>query len=678
MVIGRTSNWGILGLLAVVMAANLRCGASSGAKDTDAAIGPDVVATYADRLLTLEEFEAQYAKSVGGLEGVVDDSLAEFQDFLGRYVDFRLKVIDAVASGVDKDSALVAELEQYHKQLARPYLVDREITDALVNDLFEKQQLEVTASHVLVQIGGAGSPSDTLLAYERISSYRDSILAGADVNEMAVNYSDDPSAKRNYGHLGTFTGGRMILPFESRAYSTPVGEVSEVFRTQFGYHLLFVHDRGARTPEIRAAHILIRASGEDTTAAWEKVQEVKTRLASRASFSDVAREFSEDPGSANNGGDLGFFGRGRMVAAFEDSAFALERPGDRSGWFRTRFGYHIIELRDIAELPSYDESYDELKTLAQRLPRFRAAEAKLGRRYRLEMGWQIDTTVVDSLTAGFNPDSVLYHVATTEWGPEETAMEVASVADQAFTFGEFLEYGNQRRRSGPPRTFDRSQMFSVLEEMLDFKALDVAASRLEEDDAEFAALMKEYRDGVILFKVMEDSVWNRAAEDSVGLRTRYDANASSYSFPERIRALSFFAGNDSLLGLVAENWQPNDTTNWARLFEDDTRFRLDTMYVADSTRSVYDGVIGVPVGNVIGPRPYRNGFILLTVDGIEAPRAMTFEEARAGVLSEHQAAIEEAWLERLRERYGARLYPQNLSGAFAGVDSTSVIGPGVE
>jgi peptidyl-prolyl cis-trans isomerase SurA len=200
--------------------------------------------------------------------------------------------------------------------------------------------------------------------------------------------------------------------------------------------------------------------------------------------------------------------------------------------------------------------------------------------------------------------------------------------------------------------------------MLDDSALDVATETLEQRDSTFADLMKEYRDGIVLFRVMEDSVWNRASSDSVGLATHYESNASRYNFGVRSRILSFTATSDSLLSAVASSWVPGSSTDWSAMFEGDTRFRIDTTHIADSTRSVYDTVLGVPVGETRGPVSYRSGYVLLAVDGIEAPRRKTMDEARAEVLSEHQRVVEDAWLSRLHDRYNAKLYPDKLVRAF--------------
>ena len=201
--------------------------------------------------------------------------------------------------------------------------------------------------------------------------------------------------------------------------------------------------------------------------------------------------------------------------------------------------------------------------------------AYVGLKYRIILGSAIDTLALDSLTARFPQDSVVYFIALELWDDDSRAVEIAHLGPESFTFGEFLAYGMAHRSASLP-TYTREKMYGLLDGMLDAKSLDVAALTLEERDSTFAELMNEYRDGIILFRVMEDSVWNKASGDSVGLAQHYEANAESYMFSKRRRVVSFFAGSDSLLGVVAASWTPGDSTSWSLYFEDDSRFRIQT------------------------------------------------------------------------------------------------------
>ncbi|MEM8558092.1 MAG: peptidylprolyl isomerase, partial [Bacteroidota bacterium] len=283
---------------------------------------PPVAAEFAGGQLTLPEFETQYARSVGSRELAAADTLGAYEDFLERYVNFRLKVQAARDLGLDEDSSYTAELDSYREQLARPYLLEQEVTEEIVRSIYDRQQEEVRARHILLRVTPDAEAADTLAAFAKLDAIRDSILAGGDFAALAQAESEDPSAATNRGDLGYFSGGRMIEAFEVRAYTTPIDSISEVFRTRFGYHILQVTDRRAARGEISARHILIRFNGQtaaDSAAALETITELEARVAGGEDFATLARQYSEDPGSAENGGDLGFFGTGRMVPAFEQA-----------------------------------------------------------------------------------------------------------------------------------------------------------------------------------------------------------------------------------------------------------------------------------------------------------------------------------------------------------------------
>ena len=294
----------------------------------------------------------------------------------------------------------------------------------------------------------------------------------------------------------------------------------------------------------------------------------------------------------------------------------------------------------------------------------------LALRLKGELNPKIDTTALRNLTSGFSPDSTLYALAIEPWTDEQRSTVLATMGGHEFTLTDFLDFG-RRRREAAPSSFDFAETVATLDRMLAEQAIDVAASKLEETDPDFRDLMNEYRDGIVLFRIMEDSVWNRANTDTVGLMKMYEANAESYRFPARKRVISFYSSSDSTLTEIAGRWTPNDTTNWSGLVGEEG-FRVDTTFVSDSTNSIYDVALSLEPGETSAPTRYRRGFMLFALDGIEAPRRKTFKEARADIVTAHQSGLEETWLARLRTKYGVELYPENLRFAFRASDSGSM------
>ena len=639
----------------------------------------NVVAAYGGQTLTLGQFERAYAASVNSWDAAADSSLEDYRDFLERYVNFRLKVMEARALGLDRDSALQAEMASYRDQLARPYFLDQQVIDDIVRDLYEKQQEEINAAHILIRVDENAAPEDTAAAYARIVALRDSVTQGHAFADLAFRNSEDPSARQNRGDLGWFTGGRMIHQFEDMAYSLSSGEVSPPVRTRFGYHLIHVKARRPATPEIRASHILIRINGEtaaDTATALETITQLRDRVRAGEDFATLARQYSDDVASGRRGGDLGFFGIGRMVAPFEEAAFALQNPGDVSDVVETRFGYHLIQLNERKTRPTFTEAYPDLKRLAQQLPLATERQAGLGQRLRAQYGGSFEAAAIGEVLDRFDADSLFLQLRRDGAGPD-SALVVATIGEQTFTFGQFLDYF---RRTGarPNAGNQRTQLLDLLDAYLNERAIDRALEDLEETDPNFRDLLQQYADGVLLFRISEDSVWTPAAQDEAGLRAYYEAHHGEYRWPERRRVLAFTTPSDSLLTAVAADLDAGRTPREIVELRGDARFalRLDTLYVSDSTDTALDATLGLQPGQHTEVLPERSRLAVYLVEAIEAPREKTFEEARAELVSDYQNVLEAAWVARLRDKYDARTYPERLVGAFEGPRPPDVSPPG--
>ena len=642
------------------------CGGSLPAADAPPPVGPDgtpVVATWTADTLTLAEFDAAYAAADGAIADTTQTPLERRLDFLERYVDFQLKVLAAKEAGYAEDSAYVAEVEEYRDQLAGPYFTDRQVLDGVVEDIYEKQKERVEVSHVLFLLSPAAPAADTARVFARAQALKDSLEAGLiSFEDAALAYSEDPSAPSNRGDLGFITGGRTVLAFEDAAYDTPVGEIGGPVRTRFGVHLVKVTDRQPAKAEIGARHILIRTSEEvSVDSARAVIEGLRERIVDGGEdFAALAREYSEDPGSAVRGGDLGMFGRGRMVAPFEEAAFALQNEGDVSEPIETRFGVHLIQLTEVGALPTFDEAYPELRQLALRLPRTAVRRQAVGRDYIREVGGSYDEALVEAAVRQFPADSVLQFVAQDGFGTYADST-FATVGDSTYAFSDVAPVLS-RMRYGP---HPAGEMIENVRAFVDEQAVAQALSRLEERDPEFARVFRSYADGVLLFRIAEDSVWTPAKDDEAGLRAYFDAHPGEFRWPERRRALVFRANSDSLLRAVAVDLDagvgPAEALEARRAeWVDTNRLRLDTAYVADSTGSVLDAVLTLDVGERSEVALDRAQRVLYVLDGIEPPRDKTFEEARAETITGYQEEVEAAWEARLRARYDAETYPDRV------------------
>lgn len=658
--------------LAVLIAsvAAVGCGGSRPTVST-APDGTPIVAEWTGTTLSLAEYEDEYDRAEAGLDlaTLTPDSLRDRRlDFLERYVDFRLKVLSAREAGYDQDSSYLAEVEDYRDQLAGPFFTDAEILDGIVRDLYEKSKEQILVSHLLLLADDTTAPEDTLALFNKITAIRDSIVSGQiTFAEAAVNNSEDPSAKRpegqigSRGDLGYLSAGRTVLAFEDGMYATPVGQVSEPVRSSFGYHLISVRDRRPTPTPVSARHILRRWTGPtaaDSAAVRARTAALRDSILAGADFAEVAREFSEDPGSGAQGGDLGTFGPGRMVPPFEEAAFALRNVGDVSDLVETQFGVHLIQLTGREDSATYDEAYDDLKQQAQRLPRTALRRQKVGREEREARGAQFMPEVIRAAFANVPRDSVFTR-ALDGFG-EAAADTFAVMEGTAYTLDQITA---PLRRTRPPASADPVEVIvNVADDFLSEEAVDLAVASLEDRDPEFARIFESYTSGVLLFRIAEDSVWTRAAEDTDGLRATYEANRANYRWPERRRILAFRTPGDSLLRAVQAELANGDAPGEVFARHADTRFalRLDTLRLADATDTPLDAALALQPGEVTDVLPERSRLAVYYLDGIEAPREKTFEEARAEVIADYQETLEREWSARLRARYDAHTYPERI------------------
>ncbi|GAB5519238.1 MAG: peptidylprolyl isomerase [Rhodothermales bacterium] len=642
---------------------------------------PDVLAIIGGDPFRVQDFEQQYIRSVGSEETAADDSMAAYVDFLERYVNFRLKVRAAEALGLREDPTINAEIKTYRQQLARPYLLESEVLDPLMRELYDRKKELINASHIMARLPESPTPADTAAAYAKMLGYQDSLAAGVDFGDLAYRNSDDPSARRGQGigyrgNLGYFGGGRMVEAFEDRAFETPVGETSGIFRSSYGYHILKVHDRTENYPDIDVSHIMLRIQPSDSARALALADSIITALKGGADFGELARKYSQDPGSAQRGGSLQTVSyQDDLVAPFKEAAFALENDGDLSEPVLTRYGYHIIKLNKKVPLPTYEEMTPTLKTELARLPRSKAAESEFARGVMRERGARLDTTALMTAASytmstinGVVADSVQINIVDRQLTAADSSVVVATLGDSTYTMPQLRDFVIST--SVPRKSSAMGQLIALGDAFLESKAIEYEAWALEEKDQRFKSTMAEFQDGLVLFRLMEDSVWTAAANDTLGLMAFHAPRAAEYTYPDRHRLISFYSTDKTALDSIRAEY--GTTSNLAALIdglgESDAAITTDTTLVAGQTNSIYDAGVSVDQGKATMPVAFRGGFLFMVNDGIEAARQKSFEEARAEVLSAYQQVLEDDMIARLRDEYNVATFPERLDQVFADIE----------
>lgn len=626
-----------------------------------------VVARYADTTITLAELDSAYAASVGGRENAADSSLQDYRHFLEQYVNFRLKVRAARDAGLDTLSSVQRDVRSYLQKRARPRLMREKVYEPVVRTLYERRKQEVDVSHILIR---PSSEQDTLDAYRTIHKIADSLDRGVSFADLAYRNSDDPSARKKgragfRGRLGYIRAGQIVEPFEERMYALDPGQVSDVFRTKFGYHIIKVHGRRPAKPAVRLAHILRRPKG-DSTETRHFLDSLRTAIvAGSTSFSAAAKAHSQDRRSARRGGNLGAVDPRELPSRLRQAVTRLDSAGAVSDVVRTRFGYHLVKLTGREGTKTFEESYDQLKKQVTGQPRVRRRKRAYAHNIRADAGVTVDTARILDATGLPTVDSLARPLLSVA-DPSTAARPVAALGDSTYTLDQMAWHLTQTD-GGAEMT-----VAGLIESFLNEKAFQYAGTRLARQDPSLARELKKYREGVLLFRYMQDSVWTAAAQDTAGLRTTYEQNREQYRFPPRVRTVVLRAPADSLLKPYQSSYRKTGSLPSAvKQASEDSLVSVDTVFVTDRSAEVYQSVRSLPDGELAGPTRQRNESLLMIRDTLLPARRKTFEEARSNVIQDHQERYEERVLRRLRKRYDAETFPGRLRPPFSDVSSST-------
>lgn len=640
----------------------------------------EVLLTIGGKKVTRGEFERIYQKNN---ESALFDS-ASLADYMKLFIDYKLKVVEAESLKMDTVSSFVSELNGYRSQIEKPYFVDDSVDEMLMRDAYEHMLWDVHAAHVLISCKDGASPADTLAAYKRALALRGRAVKGEDFGKLAREYSEDPSAQRNNGDLGYFTAFVMIYDFEKYAYSTEVGEVSPVFRTEFGYHFLKVYEKRPNPGRVHVAHIMLTVAQnaeEDVRRAIEKkARNIYDSLMNGADWAQMVAKYSDDKSSISNKGELQWFTTSAMVKEFEDAAFALKNVGDISEPFSSAYGFHIVKLLDKMPVDSYEKSKAGIKNRLSRDARGSVAKIAVCERLKKEYGFSKNMAAYNELLSTI--DSTLYDGA---W----SADKAAGLDKVIFTFADSIKFTQldfasilARRGAFPKKQSVQSIFMNEYDKVEQTLVFNFERTQLERKYPDFRYLLQEYHDGILLFSLMDKEVWTKATIDSTGLENYYNANKQKYMWGDRVQVVMFsydksameanmpiVKANKTLIASIKKNIKSGN-------FKDGFLEAMAKMGVNDSVISVKaaDRIFSKNDNAVVDEMEWKTGSQKITdekgrvtiyyvVKPLE-PMSKTLDECRGAVIADYQIVLEKNWMGGLRAKYPVILDEQVFKAMF--------------
>ena len=599
--------------------------------------------------ITAGDFWYAFVKNADEEKPINLDSLKKYKKL---YDKFLLKVTEAKSLGYDTTPKFLKEFKGYKNQLAESYLKDKSVTDKLIQEAFDRSRIDVEASHILVKVPYDAMPEDTLKAFQKALSIMNKANNGVDFTLLAKKYSDDNGGK-NGGYLGYFSVLRMVYPFENMAYNTKPGEISKPFRSRFGYHIIKVHSNRKAVGEVKVAHIMtIAKEGMDPKKlvdAEKNIREIYEMVKEGKNFAELARKFSEDLNTSNRGGELPWFGPNKFLPEFENAAFSLANNGDVSEPVKTPYGWHIIKRIDRKELASYDDMKNELRNKVSRSDRAALSKTVVINRIKKEYEFTEYRSGIDNFYTFCDTTLI-----TAKWkapADKELTDKMFDFAGVTYTQKEFAEYLTQTLVPKKGGSYQRIVQYSYENWMTDIIESH-EKSLLTTKYPDYGRLLREYKDGIILFDLTSEKVWNKSVVDTAGLRAFHNDIKDQWQWNERMDGVVYKCIDEATAVAVRKllkKGRGDDVILENINVESKLNVRVEAGVYEAKSRPELNGLkFKKGVSKVLN----QNGnFIVLKVDKVIPVESKSLSEVKGMVTAKYQDYLMDVWLKELREKY---------------------------
>ena len=619
----------------------------------------DVLMTIDGTPVYGDEFERVYKKN---LDLVQDESQRDIDGYLQLFIDYKLKIFEARAQKLDQNEVYKSELSKYRDQLSRNYLFEDKLTEDLAKEAYERGKEEIDAAHILIMVGYDAKPQDTLVAYNKIKAIREKAVKGGDFDQLAKTNSEEPNASESGGNLGYFTVFSMVYPFETAAYNTKVGQVSEIVRSSFGYHIIKVKDRRERLPKIVVSHIMISdKKGAHDFNPEERIKEIATMIKQGQSFENLAKEFSDDKNSAVNGGKLKPFSKGELRAPeFEEGAYQLKNIGDVSKPVKTDFGWHIVRLDERVPDATFDEVKAQMEKRVKQGDRGKVVVNTVNKKIKDRYGYKNGTYFMPFFKT-YVTDSVL----TRKWKMQPIAAAqdktLFTIGKNEVKFSDFAKFVEDRQHNSIPSKDKELLLRNYYEEFETESLKDYFRNQLEKENEDYAAVLSEYRDGLLIFDVMEKNIWKEAKNDTVGLQKFYDKNKQNYQWKQRVEGEIFSATSQIYAQRVQKLLEEGKTADEikADLNPEGSVNVLLTQGIFELGEQELPQNLKVKNG-VSEIYPSNDSFTVVNIKNILPEGVKQLEDVKGKVISNYQNEIEAEWMKNLHSKYKVEVNNKTL------------------
>lgn len=657
------------------------------------------------------EFRSEFLRSIGkdttlGPTACTYEKRQALEEYVQLFVNYRVKLLDAKAQGLDTIPSLQRELAMYRTELASPYLIDSTTLSQIFEEAYERNKYAVHAAHILIKCDKNASTQDTLEAYNKaMEVYRLATGDSADFTSLAIHYSDDPSAKGrksedgsmkgNGGDLGYFTVFSMVYPFETACYTMSKGEVSKPVRTQFGYHIIKLLDKipfyGASTIQ----HIWV-STARNPEYAKVKINDAFSKLQEGEDFSSVAQNYSDDRSTASNGGLIPNATIEQLPAEYI-SIISQLNPGEICFPIQTIYGWHIVKLLQKDSIPAMEQLLPMYKQRMMRDQRNTKPRAVFAEQCKQRYDFHDYTTEVVATKGKKQKNAPLQYKANLDqaiealndsifrkkWQFEDQMITdvrpIMSIGDKQYTQRDLLLWmaSNQEfiRWKGDITAYTNTRYKEFCNEM----AIAFADSQLEKEQPDFRKLLNEYRNGLMIFAYNDKMIWSKAILDTVGIEEYYQANSSKRSLDDSADAQYFWntranvtiytvsdsaiASPEKVMKVIAQA----NKKGWSKGLLNETlnemaakAKKVDHAKITSETQIVEQEHQNTLKNNEwqkgMYVHPLTKGYQVLVVEKLTDPALKTVKEARGYYINDYQNYLDQQLIQELRAKYNVVIH----------------------
>lgn len=627
----------------------------------------DVLMTVGDTDVTIGEFKYIYEKNNGEEADYSEESINEY---LELYKKFKLKVARAYDMELDTINELQQELEGYRNQLADNYLIDRQVVDQLVDEMYDRKKEDVLASHILITLRPSSTKKQKLDARKKLENFKQQLREGKSFSQLAKQFSEDSNTKENGGQLGyiTATLPNGFYNLENALYDLDIGEVSDPLETKLGMHIVKIINKRPARGKIEVAHIFKKLddkSGNNPKRVKSEIDSIYALLSNGASFESLALKYTDDKTTKNKGGKLPAFGIAVYDKVFEEASFGLKNNGDFTKPIKTSVGYHIIKKINKPAPETKEELKLRFKDKMTKQDRFDSAQNVMIEGIKETSQFNERKQVLNTFIGKLDESFYSY-----KWKPDPNLGDNVLVTfgkNEDVSISDFAKYAKSQTRLRSK--FDKNEplqgsVTEVYDEFIKEKAFEFERANLESKYPDFASLMREYREGILLFEATKVNVWDKANLDTLGLYQYYENNNGQYIYEKQAVMGSYIINStdEKLLKKIKKYIKKKDSEKVLAKYNKDGVELIE--YSEQTVETGHKDLIGLNFEKKYTSEPFidtnnRKSLIKKILE-IKPSRRKTLKEARGYVIADYQDQLEQKWVKELKKVYPIKVNENTL------------------